>query len=95
MQTLVQTAKHLAIESIYVTSPGGSNPQPRQNSDMQDFATREHLGNVRDKIAKNIDLGSGEQYRKAKYIYENGNDEIIKQLDDGQFHQARVDYRLF
>jgi ParB family transcriptional regulator, chromosome partitioning protein len=41
-------------------------------------------GRVRDKIAQDLDMGSGENYRKAQYIYNNGNDELIEQLDEGQ-----------
>ncbi|WP_158087979.1 hypothetical protein [Clostridium botulinum] len=32
-------------------------------------------------VANDLDMGKT-TYRKAKYIYENGNNELIKQLDD-------------
>lgn len=44
----------------------------------------EGIGRVRDKVAADIDIGSGEQYRKAEYIYQNADEEMIKQLDEGK-----------
>lgn len=41
-----------------------------------------HTLNTRDKIAKDLDIGSGETYRKAEFIHKNGNEELIKDLDD-------------
>ncbi|EJO5346488.1 hypothetical protein NRP93_000538 [Clostridium botulinum] len=40
--------------------------------------------NVRydNKIAQDVGLGSKTTYRKAQYIYENGNEDLIQQLDD-------------
>ncbi|MCD3319535.1 ParB N-terminal domain-containing protein [Clostridium botulinum D/C] len=35
-------------------------------------------------VAKDIGFGNKETYRQAKYIYENGNENLIKQLDEGQ-----------
>ncbi|BAO04927.1 ParB protein [Clostridium botulinum B str. Osaka05] len=35
-------------------------------------------------VAKDAGFGSKETYRQAKYIYENGNNELIQQLDDEQ-----------
>ncbi|AUN22539.1 hypothetical protein RSJ21_13700 [Clostridium botulinum] len=32
-------------------------------------------------VANDLDMGKT-TYRKAKYIYENGNNELIQQLDD-------------
>ncbi|MBN3418588.1 hypothetical protein EXN00_09840 [Clostridium botulinum] len=32
-------------------------------------------------VANDLDMGKT-TYRKAKYIYENGNEDLIKQLDD-------------
>lgn len=39
-------------------------------------------GKTRDIVAKESGFGSGKQYNKAKYIYENGSEELIKQLDE-------------
>lgn len=33
-------------------------------------------GRVRDKIAKDLDMGSGETYRKAEFIHKNGDEEL-------------------
>jgi ParB family transcriptional regulator, chromosome partitioning protein len=41
-------------------------------------------GKVRDQIAKDLDLGSGRNFDKAQYIYNNGNEELIEQLNEGQ-----------
>ncbi|ERI90962.1 hypothetical protein HMPREF1982_03524 [Clostridiales bacterium oral taxon 876 str. F0540] len=35
-------------------------------------------------VAEDVGLGNKETYRQAKYIYDNGSKELIKQLDDGQ-----------
>lgn len=35
-------------------------------------------------VAKDAGFGSKETYRQAKYIYENGNNDLIQQLDDEQ-----------
>lgn len=35
-------------------------------------------------VAKDVGFGNKETYRQAKYIYENGNEDLIKQLDEGQ-----------
>lgn len=37
-----------------------------------------------DTVSKEIGLGSRDTYRKAQYIYENADEEMIKQLDDGK-----------
>lgn len=42
------------------------------------------LGQVRDRIAEDLDMGSGENYRKAQYIYNNADKELIKKLNEGQ-----------
>ncbi|NFL55733.1 hypothetical protein FDB79_09040 [Clostridium botulinum] len=34
-------------------------------------------------VAKDLDMGK-DTYRKAKYIYENGNENLIQQLDEEQ-----------
>lgn len=59
-------------------STGGINPQLRQNS-----AKAEKI-RTDDKVSQDVGLGSRDTYRKAKYIYENGNNELIQQLDDEQ-----------
>ncbi|NMM65462.1 hypothetical protein HBE96_23065 [Clostridium sp. P21] len=54
-----------------------------QNSDVETLPPREQ-GKTRDIVAKESGFGSGKQYDKAKYIYENGSEELIKQLDEKQ-----------
>ncbi|NMM64362.1 hypothetical protein HBE96_17215 [Clostridium sp. P21] len=36
------------------------------------------------KVAEESGFGNKETYRQAKYIYENGSEELIKQLDEKQ-----------
>jgi len=42
----------------------------------------EVIGRVRDKVSQDIDMGSGEQFRKAEYIYQNADEEMIRKLDE-------------
>lgn len=60
------------------------------NPVRQDFATRGDQGRVRDKVAEAVGIGSGETYRKAKFIAENANPEVIQQLDEGQISVHRA-----
>lgn len=55
-----------------------------------DLTSDKILSNVdsNKQVAEDVGFDNKETYRQAKYIYENGNKEIIKQLDDGQ----RCDY---
>ena len=45
---------------------------------VQNFAE----GRTRDIVAERVGFGSGEQYRKAKYIAEHADEELIRQLDE-------------
>ncbi len=58
--------------------------------DMQNFAGRD--GITRDKVANQIGFGSGEQYRKAKFIFENADEDMINLLDEKKIsiHKAYV-----
>lgn len=51
-----------------------------------DLTSVESKTNVRTDglVAKEVGLGGKDTYRKAKYIYENADEEMIKQLDDGK-----------
>ena len=40
--------------------------------------------NTRDKLAQDLEMGSGETYRKAEFIHKNADEEMIRQLDEGQ-----------
>lgn len=39
-------------------------------------------GETDDLVAKKLDIGSGEQYRKEKYISENADEETLRQWDN-------------
>ncbi|WP_338148756.1 ParB/RepB/Spo0J family partition protein [Brevibacillus laterosporus] len=58
-------------------------------TEVQNFAPREE-GKTRDIVAEQIGLGSGEQYRKAKYIADNADPAIIAQLDDDEISIHRA-----
>ena len=69
------------IESIkakerQATSTGGSTPQL-----MQTFAEADN-GTVRDVVAEKIGIGSGETYRKEKYIVDNADSLTPKDFSD-------------
>ena len=51
-----------------------------QNVVTENFPEREH-GETRDKVAEQSGFGSGKQYEKAKFIFENADEELIKMLD--------------
>lgn len=51
-----------------------------QNSDSQ---KSDSLGRTDDTVAQEVGLGSRDTYRKAEYIYQNADEEMIKQLDEG------------
>jgi ParB family chromosome partitioning protein len=58
-------------------------------NNLENLSSGKHLplgevGRVRDKIAEDLNLGSGEQFRKAEYIKQNADEELIKALDEGQ-----------
>lgn len=40
------------------------------------------IGRVSDKIAEDLSLGSGRNYDKAQYIYNNAPEDMIKDLDE-------------
>lgn len=64
----------------------------RQESGVvQNFAQGEE-SRTRDNVAKKLDIGSGEQYRKEKYIEENADEETLKKWDneDISTHKAYV-----
>lgn len=41
-------------------------------------------GETRDIVGKASGFGSGRNYSRAKYVYENADDEIIKEVDEGK-----------
>ncbi|HID0816091.1 hypothetical protein [Clostridium botulinum] len=56
---------------------------------MQKFAPRGQV-KTRDIVARESGFGSGENYRKAQYIYENGNKDLIQQLDDEELSINKI-----
>ncbi|WP_432371350.1 hypothetical protein [Staphylococcus chromogenes] len=44
----------------------------------------EAKGQTRDIVGKALGFGSGRTYSRAKYIYENADDETIKEIDEGK-----------
>ena len=42
------------------------------------------IGRVDSLVAKEVGFGSKDTYRQAEYIYQNADEEMIKQLDDGK-----------
>ena len=44
---------------------------------MENFPQREKGEKTRDKIAKDLDMGSGKNYDKAQYIYNNADKDMI------------------
>ena len=66
------------------TSTGGNNPQLSQN-----FAEAEK-GKADDLVAEKMGIGSGEQYRKEKYIADNADPETLEQWNNEEIstHKA-------
>ena len=67
------------------TSTGGANPQLVQNfaeAEKPEGYTREE-GRSRDKVAEMAGFGSGEQYRKAKTVYDEAPPEVFDQWNQG------------
>lgn len=68
------------------TLTGGANPQLRQNFGQAEKGKTDNI------VAEQIGFGSGEQYRKAKFILDNADEELINQLDEKKIsiHRAYV-----
>lgn len=54
-----------------------------KDSECKNVYTREKIGRVDEKVAKEVGFGSHTNYAKAKEILAHGNPEIIAQLDEG------------
>lgn len=61
----------------------------RMGQGVQNFAQLEE-GKTRDIVAEKLGIGSGEQYRKEKYIAENADNETLEKWDKGDIttHKA-------
>ena len=66
--------------------------EERMKNPLQNFAEGE-AGETRDKVAEAVGLGSGETYRKAKYIQEH-DPEAIERIDSGESSIHREYQRL-
>ncbi|MCR1974975.1 hypothetical protein NSA52_12655 [Clostridium sporogenes] len=58
-------------------STGGTNPQL-----LSTLSKAEKIDSNK-QVANDLDMGTT-TYKKAQYIYENGNKELIQQLDDDE-----------
>lgn len=56
----------------------------KSNERMLNPVQNSSLGKTRDIVAEQSGFGSHDTYNKAKYISENADEELIKQLDDGK-----------
>lgn len=61
--------------------------EQRMKDPMQNFAEGEK-GNTRDKVAEKLDFGSGEQYRKAKYVSDHRDQ--LKPADYAGWNQGAI-----
>ncbi|NFA60856.1 hypothetical protein K8O96_03240 [Clostridium sporogenes] len=61
------------------TSTGGKKPQLSLTLDEAEKIDSNK------QVANDLDMGTT-TYKKAKYIYEDGNNELIQQLDDEELH---------
>lgn len=65
-----------------------------QNNDTarQNFAPQESEGKVRDIVANKLNIGSGETYRKEKYIVDNAGTTLLSNWDKGDIstHKAYI-----
>ncbi|HDJ4817305.1 TPA: ParB N-terminal domain-containing protein [Staphylococcus aureus] len=56
----------------------------KQNKDTVTDQGPERKGETRDIVGKASGFGSGRTYERAKYIYENADEETIKEVDEGK-----------
>ncbi|HDD6775700.1 TPA: ParB N-terminal domain-containing protein [Staphylococcus aureus] len=56
----------------------------KQNKDTVTDQGPERKGETRDIVGKASSFGSGRTYARAKYIYENADEETIKEVDEGK-----------
>ena len=55
-----------------------------QGKNLTDRGPEGRKGETRDIVGKASGFGSGRTYARAKYIYENADDETIKEVDEGK-----------
>ena len=56
----------------------------KQNKDAVMVQGPQRKGTTRDIVGKASGFGSGSTYKRAKYIYENADEETIKEVDEGK-----------
>ncbi|MCE4992981.1 ParB N-terminal domain-containing protein [Staphylococcus haemolyticus] len=56
----------------------------KQNKDTDMVHGPQRKGTTRDIVGKASGFGSGSTYKRAKYIYENADNETIKEIDEGK-----------
>lgn len=69
------------------------NTQFGSSVDMENFP-QPSQGSTRDIVAEQTGFGSGKQYEKAKFVVENADPELIKQLDEEQISVHAAYQRL-
>ncbi|WP_426393321.1 ParB N-terminal domain-containing protein [Mammaliicoccus sciuri] len=55
-----------------------------QGKNLEDRGPQGRKEQTRDVVGKAAGFGSGRQYSRAKYIYENADEETIKEVDEGK-----------
>lgn len=63
---------------------GRKTSKLKQNKDTVTDQGPERKGETRDIVGKASGFGSGRTYARAKYIYENADEETIKEVDEGK-----------
>jgi len=83
------------IESVKADKARVSNLN-NQNTDKENFPVRE-TGKVRDIVAEKLNIGSGKQYEKEKYIVDNADADTLEQWDkqDISTHKAYLKIRIY
>ncbi|PTK56917.1 hypothetical protein BUZ33_03525 [Staphylococcus haemolyticus] len=71
------------IEAKKARDRKNSNLKNSKTLDKDHGPTRQS-GQTRDIVGKASGFGSGRQYSRAKYIYENADEETIKEVDEGK-----------
>ncbi|WP_205664680.1 ParB N-terminal domain-containing protein [Ammonifex thiophilus] len=66
------------------------NPDTREEAEVTGAESLLGSGKTRDKIAELVGFGSGETYRKAKFIAEHADPELIRRLDAGEISIHRA-----
>ncbi|AOY76892.1 hypothetical protein [Clostridium formicaceticum] len=74
----MEWAEKLKEEYSKIAKENSLSNLNNQKSDVQDFVPR---GKTDDAVANEVGFGNRETYRQAKFIAENADEEMIKQLE--------------